>query len=270
MMTANGIPLKGVSNGGIESSIRISSWGISFDMGHLSVEAARVGRVLFTHAHLDHMGGVVWHCATRDLLGLTPAEYWVPTQIVEPFERMMEAWRALSGSALPCAVHAAIPGEWIPLQGRRGVRPFATVHRAPSVGYALIERRPKLRADLHDAPRERLLALRRAGLSLTEEREAVVLAYTGDTEISALDEPLVQAAESLLVEVTFLDARVTVERARERGHIHLDELLTRPPANRELIFMHLSGRYNRAEAEAILRARLPQELAARTRLFSGD
>ncbi|MBN2798502.1 MAG: hypothetical protein JXX28_05080 [Deltaproteobacteria bacterium] len=271
MMTVDGIRLAGVTVGGLESAVRVPDWRLCFDMGRGDMETVKVGRVLFTHAHLDHMAGAPWHCATRDLMGMAPPSYWVPAPLLGRFQAMMEAWRALSGSALPHEVHGVEPGDWVPLDGRglRGARVFRTFHRAPSVGYALVERRTRLRPELVGLPGSALGARRLAGEEITESVEEVRLAYTGDTGPEVLEEPCVQRARVLLLELTFLDGRVSVEKAEERGHIHLEHLLGRGEylLNPHVVAIHLSARYDRDEAERILDARLPSALRARLRLF---
>jgi hypothetical protein len=57
--------------------------------------------VLFTHAHVDHMAGVVWHCATRKLRGMQPPTYVVGRENTEAFRELFAVWRRLDRSELP-------------------------------------------------------------------------------------------------------------------------------------------------------------------------
>ena len=54
--------------------------------------------MLFTHAHIDHMGGIGHHAATRSMLSMGPPTYVVLTAVVDGVERLLEAFRALDGS----------------------------------------------------------------------------------------------------------------------------------------------------------------------------
>jgi ribonuclease Z len=71
------------------------------------------------------------------------------------------------------------------------------------------------------------------------------------------------------MEVTFLDQRVPVDKARENGHIHLDEVIQRADLfeNEAILFTHLSARYRYEEALEILAQRLPDGLKERVHLL---
>ena len=72
-----------------------------------------------------------------------------------------------------------------------------------------------------------------------------------------------------MIEVTFLDDQVPAETSREMGHIHLDEVIEHAEAfASELVCIsHISPRYKDAEIDAMLDARLPPDLRARTVWF---
>lgn len=51
------------------------------------------------------------------------------------------------------------------------------------------------------------------------------VAFTSDTQIEVLDQnPHLQQARVLILECTFVDDKISIAMARERGHIHLDEV----------------------------------------------
>ena len=96
--------------------------------------------------------------------------------------------------------------------------------------------------------------------------EAPILAFTGDTCIDVVErEEVVRTAKVLVMEVTFFDDRVSVENARDKGHIHLDEVLDRAELfdNEHILFTHQSARYTHREAEEICARRLPEGLRER-------
>jgi ribonuclease Z len=78
-------------------------------------------------------------------------------------------------------------------------------------------------------------------------------------------------ARRLVLEVTFLDERVSVADTRVRGHTHLDELAAHAAEfeNEALLLCHVSARYGAAEARALVDARLPRSLRERCQLYVG-
>ncbi len=261
-----GTEICGTSIGGLETCIELPSWKLCFDIGRCPPTSVRYPRVLFTHAHCDHLGGVIHHCATRDLLGMSPPNYCLPAEAERDFLDLLTVWRRLDRSEFPCAVQGVRPGDRVDLEKNRFARVFRSVHRVPSVGYALHTVRHRLRADLQGASREELLALRARGERLDEDWITNEVAFCGDTTIDVVDrEELVRKARVLILEVTFLDDRVSVELARSKGHVHLDEVIERAEVfeNEHLVFSHFSARYPRDEVRRILDRRLPAALRDR-------
>ena len=96
------------------------------------------------------------------------------------------------------------------------------------------------------------------------------MAYLGDTLLDVIDEePVVRQAKLLIMEVTFLDDRVSVEACRGKGHIHLHEILAQPErlANNAILFVHFSARYTFREIREIVDERLPPGLRERVTVF---
>jgi len=258
--------IEAVSVGGLETCIEMPEWKLCFDIGRCPPGAARHPRVLFTHAHTDHMGGVVHHCATRDMQRMSPPDYAIPAENHEAFVAMLEAWRRLDRSDLPCTVTPVHPGDVLAIGPGRVARAFKAYHRVPTLGWALCTRKNKLRPDLVGADRAEIVRRREAGEDIHVHEEDVRVAFCGDTLIEVLDrEPLAQQAKVLILEVTFLDDRVPVKLARSKGHVHLDEIVERADriTNEHLLFTHVSQRYGNADAEAIVRRRLPRSLSER-------
>ena len=94
---------------------------------------------------------------------------------------------------------------------------------------------------------------------------AVELAFCGDTRIDVLEEPLVQAARRLVLEVTFLDEAVRRERSRATGHVHLDDVVERAHLlqHEAILFTHFSHRYSAGQIVDLLDRRLPESLRSR-------
>ena len=110
MLTLAGIDVDGISIGGLETCIDLPQLKLAFDIGRAPDFAVARETILFTHAHMDHMGGVAWHCATRSLRHMKPPTYFVPRENVDAFEELFEAWRKLDRSTLAARDHRDRPG----------------------------------------------------------------------------------------------------------------------------------------------------------------
>jgi ribonuclease Z len=212
------------------------------------------------------MGGVIHHTAMRDLLNMAPPEYWVPAENEDDFRQLMDVWRRLDRADLPCEIRPMSPGDAVEIGQNRLVRAFRSIHRVPCIGYALCAKKEKLKAEFKVKSSSELRELRLKGVPITERQEWAEVAFCGDTTIDVVDnEELVRKARLLVLEVTFLDDRVSVESARKHGHVHLDEVIARADAfeNEVILMTHFSSRYPRYQIEEILKRRLPEGLRER-------
>lgn len=265
-LTLAGHEVDALSIGGIETCIHLPRLRLAFDIGRCPESVVARDTILFTHAHMDHMAGVAWHCATRALRGMGPPTYVVPRENAEDFERMFEAWRALDQSDLEHRTVALAPGEEFELGRNLVARPFRSPHTAPCQGYSVWGRRHKLRPEYAGLPGEKIRDLRAEGVQVTDTLEVAEVAFTGDTRIDVLEqEAVVREARLLVMEVTMLDDRVSVEKCRRHGHVHLDEVVEKAELfrNEAILFTHFSARYRAHEIRKILDRRLPAELRER-------
>jgi ribonuclease Z len=265
-LVLNGLDLRALSVGGLETCFYLPRWRVALDIGRCPLEVVDCRTVLFTHAHMDHLGGIAYHTATRSLRRQPPPVYVVPHHAVADLGRLFEAWRALDRSDMPHSLVPLGPGEESRLANGLLVRPFASPHSAPCQGYALWSRKEKLRMEFHGLEGGELARLRREGVVLTDVIETPEFAFTGDTRVEVLErEEVVRRARVLVMECTFVDARVSVEEARAKGHVHLFELAERAELfqNEAILLSHFSARYRPEEVRAALAARLPAELLRR-------
>jgi len=260
--------LTGFSIAGMETCIEVPSLRLVLDLGRCSRTAVNQGLVLVSHGHLDHAGALAHHASRRAMMKMDPPTYLVPKAIAADVERLFNAAGDLDGHAIPRQVVPLEPGQEFALSAKRWVRPFPTVHRVPSQGYTIWERRQILRAEFQGRAGAELAELRARGVELSVARDVALLSFTGDTRIEALEtNDELRAVETLIMEATFLDDRISVADARAMGHTHLDEILDRgallPPTN--VVLCHFSARYEPADVAAILNARLPASLRATVR-----
>ncbi|MEL6430098.1 MAG: MBL fold metallo-hydrolase [Planctomycetota bacterium] len=262
--------IEGVSVGGVATTLDLPDLKLCVDMGRILEPAVARSVVLVTHGHADHVGGLAQHVAQRGLRRLPPATYVVPPPLVEPLERLFDVWRGMDRGAFAAELLPLSPGDEFRVRPDLVVRAFPTDHRVPSQGYLVQRRRTRLASALAGAPGPEIARLRAEGADVDEEVRSSVVAVTGDTRFRALlEQSEVLAAPTLALEATFLDDRIDAAGARERGHVHLDEV--RDHAARfgceRLVLCHVSPRHALKDAQRLVRERLPADLSARTEVF---
>ena len=266
-------PLFGFSTAGVETSVEVPSLGIVLDLGRCSRTGVNQPVGLISHGHLDHVGAVVQHAARRAMMGMGEGVYLVPAVVAPALERRFNAAGALDGGAVPRRIVPLTVGDEFPLGKNRFVRPFETFHRVASLGYTIWERRHRLRDEFRHLPGVELGQMRRAGQAVDETHEVPLLSFTGDTRIEVLERvPELQRTETLIIEASFLDERVSVADARAMGHIHLDELIARQDLlpHYDVVLHHFSARYAPEEIARLCAERLPGEVAGRSRILGGQ
>jgi ribonuclease Z len=261
-----GIPVRGHSIGGFETWIHLPAMGVSFDIGRACEDSLACETILFTHSHIDHLGGIATHAAARALRGMRPPTYLMASHAIPHVEKLLEAWRNLDGGDLPCNLVALDVGGEHEIKGRYFARPYHAIHRGPAHGYVISEFRDKLKPIYRGRPGIEIKAIRERGEAIYDRTEAPLVAFTGDSCIDVIEreEPL-RKARLLILEVTFLDERVPVASARERGHVHLDEVIERAELfeNEAILMTHFSSRYNADTIRRVLDERLPDSLRDR-------
>jgi len=266
-LTLAGIALRARSVAGTETCIELPGHRLCFDIGRCTSKAAgRCRTILCTHAHVDHLGALAHHVSRRAMWGLPPTRLIVPASEVEAVHRLLEAWRTLARSELPCEVIGAEPGVELSLGKKLSVRPFRASHRVPTLGYALVRRARRLRAELRGLPGPQIAARREAGEDVTEPFEEVEVAFTGDTRAAVLArEPWLSEARLLIIECTFLDGDHDVARADRTGHVALADLARHADRLTQdaVLLTHFSSRYAPDEVRAALTRVLPRDVRSR-------
>lgn len=270
MLHLAGIDVDAISTAGLGTCIALPRLGIAFDLGVCPQRMIRVPTVLFTHGHIDHMGAVVQHCASRVMLGMAPARYVVPPEHVAGLRGVLEAWSVLDRNRLQYSLEVAGLHDIIPLSGGRYARPFRSPHTMPCQGYVVYETVRKLRSDWIGKPSAEIARARANGETISDDHEVPLVAFTGDSTVDVLDrEPALGSVRLLIIEMTFADNTIPVDAARRRGHVHIDELLPRLEASnaQHILLTHLSARYSVSEVSQHLTARLSPEVRARVTLL---
>ncbi len=263
-VTAGPYTVRGISVGGIYTSLAVPELGLVFDAGASPRSAGAIDNILLSHGHADHIGALPAMLGIRGLSGKTrPPRVVMPAEIVDDLCAALAALTKLQRYPLEIEAIGMLPGDEIALRGDLHVRAVRTFHPVPSLGYIIVRRVAKLRPDLVGLPGKDIAARRRAGEDVSAYEDRLELAYATDTLVSALDHsPDLLKARVLIVECTFLDERKTVEGARAGCHIHLDEIIERASLfqNEHIVMMHFSQLYRPDEIAALLDRRVPPGL----------
>lgn len=273
-LTAGRYTVRGLSVGGVYTSLQIPELDVILDAGIPLRSFAGTDRIFLSHGHPDHASGLASLLGIRMLIGKGAARVYLPAQIVPAMEESIGALSRLHRTKLLAELIAMHPGDVLPLGHDLWVQAFATHHGVASLGYQFVRRVTKLRPELRELPGEEIARLRRSGApNVFEVLERRELAYATDTLSRVLEtEPSILEAKVLILECTFIDDRRTVEEVRERMHIHLDELIANAGRfhNEQVVLMHFSQAYSPEQVHQTLRERLPPELKQRVRVFAPE
>jgi ribonuclease Z len=270
-VTAGPYTIRGISVGGVYTSIAVPELGILFDAGASPRSSCAIDTILLSHGHVDHVGALPALLGIRALSGKArPPRVIMPIEIVSDLMAALAALSKLQRFELAIEPIGMAPGDELALRGDLRIRAVRTFHPVPSLGYLVVRRVAKLRPDLVGLPGPEIAARRRAGEDVTDYDDRLELAYATDTLVSVLDHsPELLRARVLIVECTFLDQRKSLEAARAGCHIHLDEMIERADRfeNEHVVLMHVSQIYRPDEVAALLDARVPPALRRRITPF---
>lgn len=259
--------IRGVSVGGVYTSIAVPELGVLFDAGVPPRSFGGIDTILLSHGHADHIGALPALLGIRALHGKhKPPRVVMPAEIVDDLTAALAALTKLQRWSLDIEAIGMKPGDEIALRGDLRVRAVRTFHPVPALAYVIVRRIAKLRREFRGLPGPEIAARRAAGEVMTEPEDRLELAYATDTLVSVFDHaPDLLRARVLVMECTFLDARKTIEAARAGCHIHLDEVIERAAMfrNEHIVLMHLSQLYRPGEVAGILDARVPPPLRAK-------
>ncbi|KAL6181584.1 hypothetical protein ACLB2K_048237 [Fragaria x ananassa] len=266
-LTIEGYPVEGLSIGGHETCVIFPSLKLSFDIGRCPQRAIAQDFLFISHAHMDHIGGLPMYVATRGLYGMKPPTIIVPKCIKEVVEELFEVHRKMDQSELKNNLIGLDAGEEFHIRKDLKVKAFRTYHRIPSQGYIVYSVKHKLKQEYVGLCGTEIKKMKESGVEITNILIEPQIAFTGDTtadfivDNSNID---VLRAKILVMESTFLDESITVEHARDYGHVHLSEIINHAERfeNKAILLIHFSARYTVKEIQQAVAA-LPPPLAGR-------
>jgi len=266
--------IRGISVGGVYTTLHVPELDVVLDAGVPLRSFATVGRFFLSHGHLDHVSGLAGLLNIRGLVGGKRATIHLPAEIEEPVRDLLRAHTALARAELDVELVPMRPGDERPIGNSVFVRAFQTHHPVPSLGYQFVRRVSKLRPEHHGKAPEEIARLRKqGGTGLFDEHERLELAYATDTLSRVLEtEASLFESRVLVLECTFVDSTRSVEDARRKFHLHLDELVELAPRfnNEALVLMHFGQGTSPERVREAVQRRLPPGLRERVVVFAPE
>lgn len=194
-------------------------------------------------------------------MSMSKSHLFIPDFIAQPVNGLLDAYRAFQRCEMPCDITLLQIGEEYKVGGFL-VKPFKTYHTVPSQGYLLRSQRNKLKEEYFGLPGPEIAAAKKRGEEITRLIVAPEIAFTGDTTVDFITDPAneeVFRAKLLIMECTFLDDEMSPEDAKERGHMHIDDLVQHADKfqNEAILLIHFSSRYSKDRIQELLAAKLP-------------
>lgn len=261
----------GISQGGIYTSIAIPNLKLMFDTGIGSPNLVDIPKILLTHGHLDHASGLAYLISQKSLRKLPPAEVYVPSDIYEPIDEILKLWQKIEQYKSEYILYPVEHNKIYSIYGNYYFQAVKSYHRIPSNGYVILEKRKKLKEEYKNLPGHQIAELKKTNPEIIEEKFEPIITFSGDTQIEfVINHEIVQRSKILFLECTYICDKRPIQRARNWGHIHLDEIVHNAEYFKDiekLYLIHFSPRYNKKEIKETLKQKLPEWLYKKTTPF---
>ncbi|MBC7834208.1 MAG: hypothetical protein H7Y88_03795 [Phycisphaerales bacterium] len=254
--------VQGTSIAGEATCVGIPELDVCFDMGSCPRAMLASKFVAVSHGHMDHIGGLAYYCSQRHFQGMGPGSIVCDARIAPAVKRMMDGYVDLERQNTPYALIPLEPEQEVQIKNNIVLRGFMVEHTVPAFGYAVVERRSKLKPEYVGLPQDKLRELKDRGIEITRILEIPLIAYLGDTAPGPqLVREDVRKAQIVICECTFTEPDHK-ERAKVGMHMHADDVgeWLGVLECQTLVLTHLSRRTNLADARQAIALRAGERI----------
>jgi ribonuclease Z len=261
-LTIDDLDILGYSVAGEETVVGMPQLDVCFDIGKAPDQLIPINHVLLTHGHMDHAAGIGYYLSHRKFCGQSAGTLLAPANLLGPIRQIVDAWGKLDGNQVPVNLVGVKAGDEYPIKPNLFARVFPTKHSRGSVGYAVLERRKKLKQEYVGLTGPQIVELKKQGVEIDNRVEIPIVSYLGDTryvDYSQLD--YVAKSKILIAECTFF-VDEHVERAGAGRHMHIDEFvkLVEGLSNEHIVVTHLTQRTGMGEIRKIMKQKMPKAM----------
>jgi len=259
----------GYSVAGEETVVAMPQLDVCFDIGKAPDQIISINHILLTHGHMDHAAGIAYYLSHRKFCGMPAGTILAPENLLQPIRDIIKAWGWLDGNKIPVNLVGVKPGDEYQIKPNLFARVFPTKHSKGSVGFSVIEKRKKLKAEYTGLTGPQIVELKKQGIEIDNPLEIPIVSYLGDTQYVDFSQ-LEYIAESkiLIAECTFYEDEHS-GRAEAGRHMHIDEFTTllKNLNNEHIVVTHTTLRTPMREIRKILKNALPKDKYEKVILF---
>ena len=252
-----------------ETVVAMPQLDVCFDIGKAPDQIIPINHVLLTHGHMDHAAGIAYYLSHRNFMGQSPGTILAPANLLASMKEVIDAWSRLDGNNIPANLVGVLPGDEYQIKPNLFARVFPTKHSRGSVGYAVIERRKKLKPEYAGLAGPQIVQLKKEGVEIDYPLELPIVTYLGDTQYVDFSQlEYIAKSKILIAECTFYEDEHS-GRAEAGRHMHIDEfatLLTKLH-NQHIVITHTTQRTPLRQIRKILKDALPPETYDKITLF---
>ncbi|MHC4395997.1 MAG: MBL fold metallo-hydrolase [Planctomycetota bacterium] len=244
-----------------ETVVAVPQLDVCFDIGKAPDQIISINNILLTHGHMDHAAGIAYYLSHRNFCGQSPGTILAPENLLGPMREIIDAWFRLDGNKVPANLVGVKPSDEYQIKPNLFARVFPTKHSRGSVGYSVIEKRKKLKAEYTKLTGPQIVELKKQGIEIDYPLEIPIVTYLGDTQYVDFSQlEYISQSKILIAECTFYEVEHAT-RAEAGRHIHIDEFATllEKLQNERIIITHTTQRTPMRQIRKILKEALSAE-----------